>query len=76
MSPQRWLAGQRIALARRLLESTDAPVDRVAADAGFGTPASLRAHLRAAIGVPPGTYRRTFRGAWAATTAAGPTPDG
>ncbi|MGY1737075.1 GlxA family transcriptional regulator [Geodermatophilus sp. SYSU D00684] len=63
VSPQRWLAGQRIALARRLLESTDAPVDRVAADAGFGTPASLRAHLRAAIGVSPGAYRRTYRGA-------------
>ncbi|MGY1734356.1 GlxA family transcriptional regulator [Geodermatophilus sp. SYSU D01045] len=63
VSPQRWLAGQRIALARRLLESTDVPVDRVAADAGFGTPASLRAHLRAAIGVSPGAYRRTFRGA-------------
>ncbi|MGY1728023.1 GlxA family transcriptional regulator [Geodermatophilus sp. SYSU D01062] len=63
VSPQRWLAGQRIALARRLLESTDVPVDRVAADAGFGTPASLRAHLRAAIGVSPGAYRRTYRGA-------------
>ncbi|WP_336031299.1 GlxA family transcriptional regulator [Geodermatophilus sp. FMUSA9-8] len=62
-SPQRWLAAQRIALARRLLESTDASVDRVAAEAGFGTTASLRAHLRASIGVPPGAYRRTYRGA-------------
>jgi transcriptional regulator GlxA family with amidase domain len=61
-SPLRWLAGQRIALARELLESTDASVDRVAADAGFGTPASLRQHLRAAIGVAPLTYRRTYRG--------------
>src|SRR3954447_10269919 len=63
LSPQRWLAAQRIALARELLESTDAPVDRIAADAGFGTPASLRAQLRAAIGVSPLAYRRTFRGA-------------
>ncbi|PRY48673.1 AraC family transcriptional regulator with amidase-like domain [Geodermatophilus tzadiensis] len=62
-SPLRWLAAQRIALARRLLESTDASVDRVAAEAGFGTPASLRQHLRAAIGVAPGAYRRTYRGA-------------
>jgi transcriptional regulator GlxA family with amidase domain len=62
ISPLRWLAGQRIALARQLLESTDASVDRVAEEAGFGTPASLRQHLRAAIGVAPMAYRRTFRG--------------
>lgn len=62
LSPLRWLAGQRLALARQLLESTDAPIDRVAADAGFGTPASLRQHLRATIGVAPGTYRRSYRG--------------
>jgi transcriptional regulator GlxA family with amidase domain len=61
-SPLRWLAAQRIALARDLLESTDASVDRVAADAGFGTPTSLRQHLRAAIGVAPLAYRRTYRG--------------
>src|SRR3954447_22119541 len=33
-----------------------------AADAGFGTPASLRSHLRASIGVAPAAYRRTYRG--------------
>jgi transcriptional regulator GlxA family with amidase domain len=61
-SATQWLVQQRVALARRLLESTDAPVERVAADAGFGTPASLRQHLHAAIGVAPLTYRRTYRG--------------
>jgi len=55
-------SGQRLALARELLERTDAPVDRVAAEAGFGPPASLRQHLHAAIGVSPLAYRRTFRG--------------
>jgi transcriptional regulator GlxA family with amidase domain len=62
VSAAQWLIQQRVALARRLLESTDAPVERVAADAGFGTPASLRQHLHAAIGVAPLTYRRTYRG--------------
>ncbi|MGY1745621.1 GlxA family transcriptional regulator [Blastococcus sp. SYSU D00695] len=71
VSPLRWLAAQRLALARQLLESTDASVDRVAADAGFGTPASLRQHLRAAIGVAPNAYRRSYRGT-AAGTPAGP----
>jgi transcriptional regulator GlxA family with amidase domain len=70
-SPHTWLAAQRVALARRLLESTDTPVERVASDAGFGTTASLRQHLHAAIGVAPLTYRRTFRGS---TAAGAPTP--
>jgi transcriptional regulator GlxA family with amidase domain len=61
-SPHTWLAAQRVALARRLLETTDRPVERIAADAGFGTAASLRQHLRAAIGVSPGAYRRMYQG--------------
>jgi transcriptional regulator GlxA family with amidase domain len=62
-SPARWLTDRRVELARRLLESTELPVDRVAEQAGFGTPTSLRQHLNAAIGVAPLTYRRTYRGA-------------
>lgn len=61
-SPTRWLVQQRVALARRLLEATDTPVERVATEAGFGTTASMRQHLHAAIGVAPLTYRRTYRG--------------
>ena len=61
-SPHNWLAEQRVALARRLLETTELPVERIAADAGFGTAASLRQHMRAAIGVAPGAYRRMYRG--------------
>jgi transcriptional regulator GlxA family with amidase domain len=72
VSPQRWLTAQRVELARRLLESTDTPVERVASAAGFGTPASLRQHLHAAIGVAPLAYRRTFRGHPAEVAA--PTP--
>lgn len=47
--------------ARHLLEDTDLSVDQVARDAGFGTPASMRQHLQAALGVSPTAYRRTFR---------------
>jgi transcriptional regulator GlxA family with amidase domain len=61
MSPGRWLLRQRVELARRLLEGTDLPVERVAVQAGFGTAASLRQHLHAAVGVSPNAYRRTFR---------------
>jgi transcriptional regulator GlxA family with amidase domain len=63
LSPGRWLVLQRVERARRLLETTDLPIDRVAAQAGLGTGASLRAHMRAAVGVSPGAYRRTFRAA-------------
>jgi transcriptional regulator GlxA family with amidase domain len=60
VSPGAWLIAQRVAHARHLLEVTDLPVDRVAADAGLGTAASLRAHLAATVGVSPLAYRRRF----------------
>ncbi|MDN5855886.1 MAG: helix-turn-helix domain-containing protein [Actinomycetia bacterium] len=70
LSPQQWLTEQRLHLARELLEQTSLPVDQVAADAGFGTAASLRQHLHAALGVSPSAYRTTFRGPAARAVAA------
>ncbi|MEU2555734.1 helix-turn-helix domain-containing protein [Streptomyces sp. NPDC013313] len=61
VSPGRWLIQQRVVRARHLLESSDLPVDRVAAEVGFATGASLRQHLHASIGVSPQAYRRTFQ---------------
>jgi transcriptional regulator GlxA family with amidase domain len=61
LSPAAWLTSQRVEHARLLLETTDLSVDEVARRAGFGTAVSLRAHLRAAVGVSPLAYRRTFR---------------
>ncbi|KAA5836034.1 helix-turn-helix domain-containing protein [Saccharopolyspora hirsuta] len=62
ISPLQWLTQQRIERARQLLEETDLPVERIAAEAGFGTAASLRQHLQVALGVSPSAYRSTFRG--------------
>ncbi|ARF56503.1 GlxA family transcriptional regulator [Streptomyces gilvosporeus] len=62
MSPVQWLTQQRVERARQLLEETDLSVDRIATEAGFGTAASLRQHLHAALGVSPRAYRSTFRG--------------
>jgi transcriptional regulator GlxA family with amidase domain len=62
LTPVQWLTQQRIERARQLLEETDLSIDHVAADSGFGTAASLRQHLRTAIGVSPRAYRNTFRG--------------
>ncbi|MCZ4121911.1 GlxA family transcriptional regulator [Streptomyces sp. H39-S7] len=61
MPPGQWLLQQRVGHARRLLETTDLPVDQVAAHAGFGTAVSLRQHLATTIGVSPTAYRRAFR---------------
>jgi transcriptional regulator GlxA family with amidase domain len=61
LSPGKWLLRQRLEHARHLLESTDLAVDRVAAESGLGTAASLRQHLRSSLGVSPLGYRKAFR---------------
>jgi len=57
-----WLLAQRLALAQRLLETTDQPVERIAERAGFGTPLSMRQHFATAFDTTPSAYRREFRG--------------
>jgi transcriptional regulator GlxA family with amidase domain len=59
-TPGRWITVQRVRLARRLLETTDLPVHRVAERSGLGTAANLRRRIRDATGVNPDAYRRTF----------------
>ncbi|MBI5179448.1 MAG: helix-turn-helix domain-containing protein [Nitrospinae bacterium] len=61
-SPGKWLMGQRIAMAQRLLEKTDAPMAIVAQSAGFGSEVSFRQHFTSAVKTSPGRYRREFRG--------------
>ncbi|MGI8594601.1 MAG: GlxA family transcriptional regulator [Solirubrobacteraceae bacterium] len=70
MSANRWITQQRVDHARRLLEASDLPVESIAYEAGFGSATALRQHFRAAIGVAPTTYRRTFRAAEQDTVAA------
>ena len=55
-----WIQNQRLALAQRLLETTDHPVERVATGAGFGSAVSLRKHFVSAFKVSPTAYRRQF----------------
>ena len=60
-TPLRWLTGQRILLAQRLLEDTGQSVDQVASRAGFGNAVALRHHFRAWRGTTPAAYRSSFR---------------
>ncbi|WP_435605569.1 GlxA family transcriptional regulator [Pseudomonas knackmussii] len=57
-----WLRSERLALAQRLLESTEQPIPEVACLSGFGSVASLRQHFAAVLGVSPSAYRQAFRG--------------
>lgn len=59
-TPAQWLIGQRVDEARRLLETTDLPIEQVAARCGFGTATMLRRHFSRHVGTPPGRYRDTF----------------
>ncbi|KMJ53972.1 AraC family transcriptional regulator [Vogesella sp. EB] len=59
---QGWLLAQRLALTQRLLETSALPVESIAQQAGFGSPASLRLHFRKAFGVTPSEWRQTFGG--------------
>lgn len=61
VSPGHWLIGERVSLAKQLLETTDLGIEHVARKAGFGTGASLRQHFQAQVAVSPSAYRRTFR---------------
>jgi transcriptional regulator GlxA family with amidase domain len=55
-----WIQNQRLALAQRLLETTNHPVERIATGAGFGSAVSLRKHFTSAFKVSPTVYRRQF----------------
>jgi transcriptional regulator GlxA family with amidase domain len=61
LPPMQWLLGARVDRARELLEASDAPMEVVARQSGLGTPANLRTLFKRQAGVPPGTYRSTFR---------------
>ncbi|MEV6354834.1 helix-turn-helix domain-containing protein [Streptomyces hydrogenans] len=60
-TPLRWLLTQRVRRAQELLERTDDGVDAIATATGMGTATTLRRHFHRTLGVPPDSYRRTFR---------------
>ncbi len=55
-----WLIQARVARAKELLETTDAGIDLVAEESGFGTAAALRKHFRDRVGLSPQQYRARF----------------
>ncbi|WP_122980691.1 GlxA family transcriptional regulator [Actinoplanes teichomyceticus] len=60
-TPHDWLTGQRVLLARRLLEETDLSVEAIAGRAGFGSAQTLRHHFTQRLSTTPQAYRSTFK---------------
>jgi transcriptional regulator GlxA family with amidase domain len=60
-TPLQWLHRARIRRAQHLLETTAQPVDRIAAQVGFGSPTAFRDRFKRVAGTSPNAYRRAFR---------------
>lgn len=59
-TPHRWVLGQRILHAQRLLEQGELSVEQVARRCGFGSAATLRAQFARWRSTSPRAYRHTF----------------
>jgi transcriptional regulator GlxA family with amidase domain len=59
-TPLRWLTGERLALACRLMERGESRVEVVARRSGLGSAANLRRLMRRETGITPSAYQRRF----------------
>ena len=75
-TPSAWLTRARVRRAQRLLESTDWPIDRVAAECGLGSATNLRARFAGLVGTSPSRYRTALGSSrrTGSTPSHGPTP--
>ena len=56
-----FVAAQRLAAARKKLETTDATISAIAQECGFCDHSHFAKAFRARWGLPPGAYRKSFR---------------
>jgi transcriptional regulator GlxA family with amidase domain len=61
ITPADFVEATRVDAARRLLEETDKPLQRVASISGFGSTEALRRAFLRRLGVRPADYRSRFR---------------
>jgi transcriptional regulator GlxA family with amidase domain len=62
MTPADFVEMARVDSARRLLEDTDKPLQRVASSCGFANPDTMRRAFLRRLGTGPSEYRERFRG--------------
>ncbi|MFD3401823.1 helix-turn-helix domain-containing protein [Kribbella sp. NPDC058693] len=60
-TPLQWLLTQRVRRAQQLLEATNHSIESVATATGLGTATTLRRQFKRVVGIPPNTYRSSFR---------------
>jgi transcriptional regulator GlxA family with amidase domain len=60
-SPAGYVEAARVEVARRLLETTDSPLEQVAAESGLGSAETLHRAFRRQLATTPAAYRRRFR---------------
>ncbi len=60
-TPLQWLIRQRLHRAQALLETSDLPVELIAAHSGFGTAIALRQHFSRQLHTSPVAYRKAFQ---------------
>ncbi|MCP1220353.1 GlxA family transcriptional regulator [Acetobacter orientalis] len=60
LSPAQWVEQTRLAIARRLLETSRSPLKTIAANAGFGVVRTLRRAFQRHLGITPVEYRKRF----------------
>ncbi|MER5505388.1 helix-turn-helix domain-containing protein [Streptomyces sp. NPDC002766] len=61
-TPLQWLLRARVRRAQYLLENSDRPIERIAQQAGFGSPTAFRERFRRVVGTTPQAYRAAFHG--------------
>jgi len=61
-TPLQWLLRARVRRAQYLLENSDHPIERIARQAGFGSPTAFRERFRRVAGTTPQAYRAAFHG--------------
>lgn len=59
-TPHAWVTNQRVMAAEELLESSDASIEWIASEVGFGNAATMRQHFSRVRGISPQGYRQSF----------------
>ncbi|MET3960301.1 transcriptional regulator GlxA family with amidase domain [Marmoricola sp. OAE513] len=60
-TPHAWVTNQRVQAAEHLLEASDASIEWIAGEVGFGNSATMRQHFTRARGISPQGYRVSFQ---------------
>jgi len=59
-TPHAWVTNQRVIAAEELLEGSDAAIEWIASEVGFGNAATMRQHFARVRGLSPQGYRQSF----------------